>query len=153
MTAKLPRGIRNNNPGNLNFVGQAGAVLETDVPVADRRFAKFPTMDKGILALINQLRLYFERGTNTVQSIISKWAPPTENNTQAYIVYVARHMDVLPNTVLTPTAPILALLADAIIHLENGQQPVSGNQLLSLALAGTRGQTDRVQAHGDGNIA
>lgn len=44
----LPRGIRNNNPGNLNFAGQRGASLEGG---PGGRFATFDTMDEGVAAL------------------------------------------------------------------------------------------------------
>ncbi|HGD8770047.1 TPA: lytic transglycosylase domain-containing protein, partial [Escherichia coli] len=40
-SAYLSRGIRNNNPGNLNFAGQKGATLESG---PNARFASFPTM-------------------------------------------------------------------------------------------------------------
>lgn len=135
MPKVLPRGIRNNNPGNIDYVGQKGAVLEDSVPAKQRRFAKFATMEEGVEALYHQLRLYFKRGTNTVAAIIGKWAPPTENNTRAYITYVAKSLRTAPSEPLSPTPEILAGLANAIIHLENGQQPVSEVTLLALASA------------------
>jgi hypothetical protein len=86
-----PRGIRNNNPGNLNYVGQVGATKETG---PDGRFAVFQTMDEGIKALAAQLKLYGKRGMDTVQTIISKYAPAGENNTAAYIASVSKKLGV-----------------------------------------------------------
>ncbi|HAX2930464.1 TPA: lytic transglycosylase catalytic, partial [Escherichia coli] len=70
------RGERNNNPGNLNFAGQAGASLERP----GGRFARFETAFDGLRALARQLMLYAGRGINSVEKIISTWAPASDNN-------------------------------------------------------------------------
>lgn len=78
------RGERNNNPGNLNFAGQAGASLERP----GGRFARFETAFDGLRALARQLMLYAGRGINSVEKIISTWAPASDNNnTTAYRDY------------------------------------------------------------------
>ncbi|KUW94160.1 hypothetical protein, partial [Escherichia coli] len=59
------RGERNNNPGNLNFAGQAGASLERP----GGRFARFETAFDGLRALARQLMLYAGRGINSVEKI------------------------------------------------------------------------------------
>ncbi|MCN8743111.1 lytic transglycosylase, partial [Escherichia coli] len=64
------RGERNNNPGNLNFAGQAGASLERP----GGRFARFETAFDGLRALARQLMLYAGRGINSVEKIVSTWA-------------------------------------------------------------------------------
>lgn len=117
-----PRGIRNNNPGNLNFAHQKGAVLE---PGPNARFARFPTPEAGLEALRDQLIRYITRDKiDTVTGIISKWAPPTENNTAAYIRGVAHSLGVEPDTRLGPPSPrLLTGLMNAIIRFENGQNP------------------------------
>ncbi|WP_141300275.1 structural protein [Komagataeibacter diospyri] len=119
MNEKLPRGIRNNNPGNLDYVGQPGAHLETGVPCP--RFAAFPTMADGIRALRDQLLRYGERGLTTVSAIISVYAPPSENPTGAYIYALCSHMGVQPDTVLDLRDPATqrALIA-GIATVENG---------------------------------
>lgn len=120
--ARPPRGIRNNNPGNLNFVHQKGAILE---PGPNARFARFPTPEAGLAALRDQLCRYITRdGIDTVSGIISKWAPPSENNTTAYIRGVAHSLNVEPDTNLgAPTPRLLTSLMNAIIRFENGQNP------------------------------
>lgn len=119
---RRPHGIRNNNPGNLNFAHQTGAVLE---PGPNARFARFPTQEAGLAALRDQLLLYNRRdGLDTVAGIISKWAPPTENNTTSYIRGVAHALGVRPFQAIGPFTPsVLAGLMNAIIQFENGQNP------------------------------
>ena len=126
-----PRGIRNNNPGNLNFVHQPGAVLE---PGPNARFARFPTAEAGLEALRDQLCRYITRdGIDTVAGIISKWAPPTENDTAAYIRGVAHSLGVEPATRLGQPIPrLISGLMNAIIRFENGQNPY-GSLVLQVA--------------------
>ncbi|WP_244584646.1 lytic transglycosylase domain-containing protein, partial [Escherichia coli] len=87
-SAYLSRGIRNNNPGNLNFAGQKGATLESG---PNARFASFPTMLEGIAALDRQVMLYLKRGKNTIDQIIDIYAPSSDgNNTSSYKSYRKR---------------------------------------------------------------
>ncbi|GBQ44428.1 structural protein [Komagataeibacter europaeus] len=138
MTGQLPRGIRNNNPGNLDYVGQPGAHLETGV--AEPRFAAFPTMGDGIRALRDQLLRYAERGLTTVSSIISVYAPPTENATGAYISGLCRHMGVQADTVLDLRDPAtMRGLIEGITTMENGPGHLSPAQISS-ALSGSNGE-------------
>ncbi|MGK2829248.1 hypothetical protein ACSI5F_03965 [Ralstonia pseudosolanacearum] len=134
-----PRGIRNNNPGNLNFVGQAGATREAG---PNGRFAVFQSAEAGLQALAHQLRLYAQRGINSVRAIISKFAPPSENNTQAYIDSVSKRLGVDSNASLNLNDPHMAQgLMDAIIRVENGKNPYSTEQIASAsAVRGAGGQ-------------
>ena len=117
----LPRGIRNNNPGNINYVGQPGAVLEPQSPtVPNPRFAKFASMDAGVTALAHQLSLYFSRGINTTDAIIHKWAPPSENNTADYADTVARLIGVPASAPLTCDVQTVSKLVMAISTYECG---------------------------------
>lgn len=122
MPSSLPRGIRNNNPGNLNFVGQRGAHLESG---AHPRFAVFPTPEDGLRALRDQLVRYHQRGITTVAAIIATWAPPSDrNDTPAYARTVAQRLGVDVRAPLDPLTPDrLAALMRAIIRVENGQDP------------------------------
>lgn len=117
----VPRGIRNNNPGNLNFAHQTGAVLE---PGPNARFAKFRTPSAGIAALKEQLLRYQSEGISSVRGFISKWAPPNENDTTAYIQAVSQAMGVTPDAKISLNSPgLLAGLMNAIIKFENGINP------------------------------
>ena len=122
------RGIRNNNPGNLEFsktnpwVGQTGD---------DGRFAKFETPEHGIRALGRNLLSYQRQGIDTVSDIINRWAPPSDNNnTDAYIQAVCAQLGVTADQQLDASNPdTLKALCAAIIQHENGSQPYSDQQL------------------------
>ncbi|MGM8437189.1 hypothetical protein ACS6IV_12995 [Enterobacter hormaechei subsp. xiangfangensis] len=122
------RGIRNNNPGNLEYsktnpwVGQTGD---------DGRFAKFETPEHGIRALGRNLLSYQRQGIDTVSDIINRWAPPSDNNnTDAYIQAVCAQLGVTADQQLDASNPdtLKALCAAIILH-ENGSQPYSDQQL------------------------
>ncbi|RQZ27471.1 lytic transglycosylase catalytic [Burkholderia sp. Bp9090] len=126
-SSQEPRGIRNNNPGNLNFARQVGATLESG---PNARFAAFKTPEEGLQALAHQLRLYAQRGINSIRSIISKFAPASENNTQAYIANVAKSLGVGSEAALNLSDPrIMQSLMGAIIRVENGKNPYSAEQI------------------------
>ncbi|WMA19993.1 hypothetical protein QPR56_17125 [Enterobacter hormaechei] len=122
------RGIRNNNPGNLEYsktnpwVGQTGD---------DGRFAKFETPEHGIRALGRNLLSYQRQGIDTVSDIINRWAPPSDNNnTDAYIQAVCAQLGVTADQQLDASNPdTLKALCAAIIQHENGSQPYSDQQL------------------------
>ncbi len=121
------RGIRNNNPGNIRlssttWQGQVPASQQTDTS-----FIQFTSPAYGIRAIAKILDSYAARGLNTVDSIISTWAPPTENDTAAYIDAVASSMGVDPGTVLS-SGDQPALIA-AIIEHENGSQPYTSAEI------------------------
>lgn len=121
------RGIRNNNPGNLNYVGQRGATREN----GEGRFAKWKTAREGLQALANQLRLDGSRGLDSLRSLINKYAPPGENNTEAYIQFLSGFMGIDPNErfdVQTDPAA-LSMLMRGIIQHENGYNPYSRDQI------------------------
>lgn len=127
-SADGPRGVRNNNPGNLEasssnpWVGQTGS---------DGRFAKFETPEHGIRALGRNLLSYQRQGIDTVSDIINRWAPPSDNNdTAAYIKSVCAQLGVKADQPLDASNPdTLQALCAAIIKHENGSQPYSNEQL------------------------
>lgn len=127
--AITPRGIRNNNPGNIEFAHQKGAVLEpASASVPKPRFAKFDTAEEGLVCLRDQLvRYYTVYRLHTVSEMINRWAPTSENNTASYVAGVARGIGVGGDTVLTVlNADILTGLMNAIIRYENGMNPYGG---------------------------
>jgi hypothetical protein len=88
----------NNNPGNLIYAGQSGAV-----PGAGG-FAKFATYQDGLDALNNQIQLYAGRGL-TIQQMMNVYAPVGDgNNPEAYASQVAGALGVSPDTSLTDLA-------------------------------------------------
>ena len=81
----------NNNPGNLRFAGQPGAVQ------GEGGFAKFADPKAGLLALQRQIQLDSSRGL-TLEKFINKYAPPTENNTSQYISQATANLGVSKDT-------------------------------------------------------
>lgn len=131
------RGERNNNPGNLNFAGQAGAELERP----GGRFARFETAFDGLRALSRQLMLYAGRGINSVEKIIATWAPASDNNnTAAYIQAVSQRLGVNPKAALNINDPqTMSALMGSIIHHENGRNIYSRELIGKAAVAGIGG--------------
>lgn len=120
MVANAARGIRNNNPGNIDR--NPGVKWQGMAPVqTDPRFVVFTAPEWGIRAIARILKNYAARGSTTIAQIITTWAPPVENNTTAYIASVSREIG-LPPDVPVPASHLPALIA-AIIRHENGSQP------------------------------
>ena len=119
----IPRGIRNNNPGNIDYTGTPWLGLAD--PPSDGRFCRFVTPEHGIRAIARVIRTYYTRhNINTIRGVIGRWAPPAENDTLAYIDHVSARCGVGADQVVDPTTvDILVPLAAAIILHENGQQP------------------------------
>jgi hypothetical protein len=117
-----PRGIRNNNPLNIewnsvnNWNGQTGS---------DGRFSIFDKPESGIRAGAKILDSYAKRGIITIQKIIETWAPASENNVQAYVNHVSQLMGRSANTVVVKMAGDYVPLIAAMIKHENGKQPYS----------------------------
>lgn len=135
--SSAPRGIRNKNPGNLEYRGQDGATLEDH---ANPRFARFRTAEQGLAALASQLRRYGQRGIDSVRAIISTYAPSTENNTPGYTNKVAGSLGVDPNAKLNLNDPtVLQGIMGAIIKVENGRNPYSAEQIAAASGARAAG--------------
>lgn len=137
MPANAPRGIRNNNPGNI----QKGVGFAGEVEGNDSRFATFRTPEDGIRATARNLLTYQrQHGLDTVRDIVNRWAPPSENDTGAYVQQVARALGVEAGERLDLSDPgTLERLTTAIIRHENGMQPYTAEQLaegVGAALAG-----------------
>ena len=91
------RGIRNNNPLNIRrSKDQWKGMAEAQT---DGAFVQFKTMEWGWRAAFYLLtRTYYHKyRLYTIRGIISKWAPPNENNTQRYIDNVSKLTGILPD--------------------------------------------------------
>lgn len=127
---KKARGLRNNNPGNIefakenNWVGQLGS---------DGRFVQFATPEHGIRALGKNLLSYARQGYVTPEQIITRWAPPgkiDKNDTEAYIKFVSGYMNVDRSTPLDLTdLNTLTKLSMAIMAQENGKNDYTNEQI------------------------
>ncbi|MBI5900850.1 MAG: hypothetical protein HZB40_16715 [Rhodocyclales bacterium] len=124
----LPRGIRNNNPGN---VMRGDTKWEGEVDGNDPRYASFDSPEAGIRATARTLLTYQDKhGLNTVRDIVARWAPATGNDTAAYVAAVAKAVGVKPDAALDlHDAATLGGITRAIIKHENGQQPYTDQQI------------------------
>ncbi len=130
MNQQLPRGIRNHNPGNVRW-GADWLGLKKDGKLQDPSFCVFVAPVFGIRALAKVLINYKKiHGLNTVRQIISRYAPPNENQTAAYIQSVAKQLGVFPDTVIDiEERGVLTVFIKAVIRMENGIQPYSGETI------------------------
>jgi hypothetical protein len=117
------RGIRNNNPGNIDRTDIQWQGMAPDQS-SDPRFIVFIAPVWGLRAIARTLLTYSRDNVDTVRGAISRWAPPSENNTLAYVNAVSRAAGVAPDDKIDMTNPgTLMLLVKAIVAQENGQQP------------------------------
>jgi hypothetical protein len=117
--ANLPIGLRNNNPGNLrpslvSWKGQNGS---------NGGFCFFTDLSYGLRAMATDLSNKISvDGLDTITDIITKYAPPSENDTQSYINNVARLTGWDADAVINLTTDNLVTLMRAQISVENGAQ-------------------------------
>jgi len=102
---------RNNNPGNIRYVGQKGAVRGAN------GFAKFETPEAGFNELLSLVNRRQSQG-HTVSSFINQYAPSFENNTNAYLTRIVRETGASPNTPLANVDPMA--IARVIASHESG---------------------------------
>lgn len=123
MTQKS-RGIRNCNPGNIRH-GDPWQGLAKDQP--DKDFATFASAAYGIRALARTLITYQDKyGLRTIRQIIGRWAPPKENDTNAYVRAVAVQTGRAANDRLDMQSYAdLRPLVEAIIRHENTKGPLN----------------------------
>lgn len=116
----LPRGYRNHNPLNIRISNNAwkGKIS----PSGDPAFEQFISLPYGYRAALVLMRNYIDKyNCNTVQKIIERWAPPTENNTLAYIQHVCDYSGLQPDTVVNANdKDTLTKMAYAMSIIENG---------------------------------
>ena len=122
----IPRGIRNNNPLNIRK-GASWQGLAT--AQTDPSFCVFKSMVYGLRAAHKLLRNYitgFDGKTKpceTLDSIIKRWAPPTENSTQKYIDFVAKEVGLSPfERVHFLDRKIMCDIVSAMAFVECGQR-------------------------------
>ena len=96
------RGMRNNNPLNIRRVVGTHWKGEVVSPIEDKEFVQFCDIEHGVRAAFKILETYRKKYQAVcVRDIISRWAPPSENDTKGYINGVLSLMPVEEDTVLT----------------------------------------------------
>jgi hypothetical protein len=113
------RGLRNNNPLNIRHNED---VFQGEIKGNDKSFKTFSSLPYGYRAAFVTLATYLSRGWNTIEKIISVWAPPAENDTENYIAKVEKWSGVPRNRKLTAVdGPEYILIVAAMSFVENGQ--------------------------------
>lgn len=119
-----PRGIRNNNPTNIEDSGIAwrGRIGN------DGRYVIFDTPENGLRA--GYLEIWdsiYHDGDDTIRTLIRQWAPPNENETAAYISSVSLQTKIGKDSKLNYARDATKIL-HAIVRHENGQDPYTSAQ-------------------------
>jgi hypothetical protein len=126
-TNTKPRGIRNNNPGNIERGNDKWQGLDPKPQPVDPRFAQFKDPTWGIRALAVILINYQDKyNLRTINGIIARWAPNNENDTRAYAEGVARATGfALTQTLDMHSYDHLRPVVEAIIRHECGRGPLA----------------------------
>ena len=116
MNEKEPIGIRNNNPLNIRKSSQKFINEQK----TDNAFKKFSSMVYGVRAAIRIIHTYyFNYRYNTIEKIISRWAPPLENSTTDYINTVSKRAHILPNVIVIYTKDNILAIVKAMAYVES----------------------------------
>ncbi|MER0817385.1 structural protein, partial [Pseudomonas aeruginosa] len=125
MRSNPPRGIRNFNPGNIRHAkGTRWQGMSANQN--DSAFVQFTGPQWGIRAIARTLITYQDKhALRTIRQIISRWAPPSENNTESYIRQVAARVGVAPDARIDVyDYRTMRTLVEAIVRHENGPGPL-----------------------------
>jgi len=125
----IPRGIRNNNPGNIkknNVEWDGLSAIQTD-----NTFFQFNDPIYGIRALTKILLTYrHKHNLKNVWAIINRYAPPSENDTEAYKNFVTKKTGLNMLEEIDNSVEAYLPVVKAIILMENGEQPYDDEIIL-----------------------
>ena len=117
--SNLPIGLRNNNPTNIvpvagGWQGQVGT---------DGGFATFQDVSWGIRAYVKNLNSSINNhGTATLSEYITRFAPPSENDTASYIASVAKDTGLSADSTLQTDPDSIKKLLRAQMNVELGKK-------------------------------
>jgi hypothetical protein len=131
----FPRGIRMNNPGNVELKNDKWHGMSAIQ--FDQRFITFDDPKWGLRAIVRIILNYnrVNHNIDTVREIINKWAPPTENDTDAYVKHVSIIACVKPDEALNlkDKRTLIGIVKGIVMH-ENGKSQNEHNFWYSDAL-------------------
>ena len=119
----MSRGMSNCNPGNIR---RSRTRYKGEVrPSRDPEFKQFASLEWGYRAIFVLLHTYRVRyGLGSLDGMIARWAPPSENDTGAYLRTVVRRSGVDPDAEIdTRDGPTMTRIAAAMARVENGVEP------------------------------
>lgn len=120
---QLPRGLRNNNAGNIRK--SSTRYLGEVRPSSDKAFKQFETRGWGYRAIFVLLESYSKRGFKSLRQMINRYAPPSENHTEIYLKHVCECAMTGADAPLDITDKnTMVLVVAAISKMENGYPAV-----------------------------
>lgn len=147
------RGMRNNNPGNLESNSWTQGL--PGYTGTDGRFAIFDNQQHGLAAMDANLSSYGRRGVNTPLAIAGKWAPGSEqgNDPNSYGGAISHALGVGLNDPVNMGDPATrAKIESAMALVENGPARSGASPAVAAISAATGGaapgQSSPVQAAG-----
>lgn len=132
-TKALPRGIRNNNPGNVEWGSPWQGLVPADKKT-DPRFCQFTDAAYGIRCLAVTLLTYYDKRKandgskiDSIREVIERWAPSVENDVTAYSQAISKVLNVSPDSETLNLHDFTTLrgIVEGIIRHENGQGPLN----------------------------
>lgn len=119
---ELPRGLRNNNPGNIRINSD---LFQGEVkPSSDKEFKQFETMAYGYRAIFRILKNYHNNyKLDTIRKMITRWAPPKENHTEKYIQFVSDYAGIpADDSIDINNREMMIRIVAGMSKMENGRE-------------------------------
>lgn len=118
--SNLPRGLRNNNPGNIRINND---LFQGEVrPSRDKEFKQFKNMAYGYRAIFRTLLTYYRiYRLETIRQMISRWAPPKENKTDTYIKAVSDYAGIPADDFISFDREQMIRIVAGMSKVENGR--------------------------------
>ncbi|MCQ2346244.1 MAG: structural protein P5 [Paludibacteraceae bacterium] len=115
----MTRAIRNNNPLNIRYSKSNYWIGK--LHTTDPEFEQFESMELGFRAAILLMQRYIaDYKLNTIEKIVTRWAPPSENNTKGYIQCVCRDTRLGGREVIPFDSAQLKAIIWSMAHVEAG---------------------------------
>lgn len=122
MRHPLTRAERNHNPGNIRRCGVRYRGERR--PSCDPAFKEFESDEWGYRAMFVLFESYRRRySIDTLRAIVTRWAPPLENDTEEYVRFVAERAGIDADATLPPRDVRLRAIAEAMSRFERGHEP------------------------------
>lgn len=116
----LPRGLRNNNPGNLRPLS-GGTKWQGELEPDSGNFSRFQDIAWGLRAMITDITgdIMLD-GNDTLRKLITAYSPPGENSTAAYIATVSAQTGLQPDQKIPVTEEWIRKIIKAKVGVELG---------------------------------
>lgn len=124
-------GDQNNNPGNI----KASQVAWEGKVGQNGGFEQFATPEAGVRAATVNAQHILRNSDGTLSSLVNQWAPPSENNTPAYLQSIVSKTGIPANQPVNPDDPaVMGKIMPAIFQQE-GTHPTPGQVQTGISAA------------------